>query len=48
MKLNIDKKLQVQWEASNRPNSQKSMAKNVPVPSTIMEIGEGYHQEFTA
>ena len=40
MKVNIREKLQVQWEASTPPNSQKSMDENVPTPSTIAKIGE--------
>ena len=42
MKVNIREKLQVQWQASTRPNSQKAMAKTVPDSSTNVEIGEDY------
>ena len=42
MKVNIDKKLQVQWEGSTRLNSQKSIAEKVPAPSTIVNFGEDY------
>ena len=42
MKVNIGKRLHIQWGASTRPNSQKAMAKIVPASSTNVEIGEDY------
>ena len=48
MKVNTGMNLQVQWEASTPPNTQKSMDENVPNPSTIAKIGENSEQETEA
>ena len=45
MKANINRKLQVQWEASTRPNSQKAMAENVAGFVDITKIGEDYEEK---
>ena len=45
MKVNIREKLQVQWQASTRPNSQKAMAENVAGFVDITKIGEDYEEK---
>ena len=48
MKVNIREKLQVQWEASTRPNSQKAMAENVAGFVDITKIGEDYEEKCSS
>ena len=45
MKVNIIGKLQDQWQASTRPNSQKAMAENVAGFVDITKIGEEYEEK---
>ena len=45
MKVNIARKFLVQWEASTRPNSKKSIAENVVSFVDKSLIGVQYHQE---
>ena len=45
MKVNISKDLYFQWEASTRPNSQKSIAKNVGLLRRLSPIGVDYDGE---
>ena len=45
MKVNITEKLQVQWQASTRPNSQKAIAENVAGFVDITKIGEDYEEK---
>ena len=48
MKVNIREKLQVQWQASTRPNSQKAMAENVAGFVDITKIGEHYKEKYSS
>ena len=48
MKVNIREKLQVQWQASTRPNSQKAMAENVAGFVDITKIGEDYEEKCSS
>ena len=48
MKVNIKRKLQVQWQASTRPNSKKAMAENVAGFVDITKIGEDYEEKCSS
>ena len=45
MKVKTNIELQVQWQASTRPNSQKAIAENVAGFVDITKIGEDYEEK---